>query len=445
MGNGVYAGIMKLRNIWLIFTILIGILMVIINVQVQDSSYNTVDVTKLNERYQQIENGIINGESTEYLQERYDCEIILKSDPDYDSKVMSAIKNSKILMDYESGNVLMAKIVFSGEGDLFDALRLQVKTHMLQVCIFILILGYLFIGALYYYYVRPFKKMEHFAADVAKGNLEIPLSITKASYFGAFTESFDIMREELKRARKRELEANVSKKELVAELSHDMKTPIATIKATCEVLKAKTMKHGGAQEYKDAQEHGGAQKYGSAQEEKDLLEKVSVIEQKADMIDQLIGNMFHATLEELENLKVETQEKPSTQIMDMFNELKYYETIEVKGSVPECLLYMDTLRLKQVIDNVVNNSYKYAKTKIEVSFLEQKEGIIVEIRDSGSGVPEEELALVTQKYYRGMNAKGKNGAGLGLFLAKYFMDNMKGGLECFNSDGFVVHLFLRKV
>jgi signal transduction histidine kinase len=180
-------------------------------------------------------------------------------------------------------------------------------------------------------------------------------------------------------------------------------------------------------------------------ETKDMLSKVNVIEKKSDMIDQLIGNMFHATLEELENLKVEPEEEPSTLIADMLNELRYYETIRIKNSIPECLVYMDVLRLKQVIDNIINNSYKYAKTQIDVSFKDLIEGIIVEIRDYGDGVEDEELPLITEKFFRGKNGKGKSGTGLGLFLANYFMNNMNGAFECFNDNGFVVNLFLRKV
>ena len=52
---------------------------------------------------------------------------------------------------------------------------------------------------------------------------------------------------------------------------------------------------------------------------------------------------------------------------------------------------------------------------------------------------------ITEKFYRGSNAKGKAGSGLGLYLAKIFMEQMQGGMECYNEEGFVVELFLRKV
>lgn len=236
---------------------------------------------------------------------------------------------------------------------------------------------------------------------------------------GAFTESFDLMRQELKRARESEYRANISKKELIAELSHDIKTPVATIKATCEVLQV-------------------------TEQREDTLRKIGVIAGKAEMIDNLVGNMFHATMEELEVLKVEPTDENSLVILEMFHDFKYYGEITLENDIPECLLYFDKLRLQQVLDNIINNSYKYAGTQVSVRFIESAEGIMIKIRDFGQGIPEEELALIKEKFFRGSNAEGKSGSGLGLYLADNFMKQMDGKMECYNEDGFVVELFLHK-
>ena len=418
---------MKIKVITIAFTILMAVLIGVNVKQLQDGAYHAIDITALNKNYKQVVAGLDSGQSRTQLEKAWDCQIYLKTDADYRSEVMVALQKSKILMDYEAGDRLMGKIVFSGQGDALDSLRLVIRNRMIHAYIEILLTGYLLIGLIWYFYIRPFRKLQQFASNIAKGNLDAPLFISQNDYFGAFTESFDLMREELQKARENEYRANISKKELVAELSHDMKTPIATIKATCEVMKLK------------------ARNWENESEKADILEKAGIIELKSDMIDQLIGNMFHATLEELENLKVEAIEEASTCILDMFDELHYYENIQIIDRVPECLVYMDQLRLKQVIDNIVNNSYKYAGTRIEVSFHEQTEGIVVEIRDFGEGTLEEELPFITEKFFRGTNGKGKSGTGLGLFLAKYFMDHMQGGFECYNDHGFVVKLFLRKV
>ena len=281
-------------------------------------------------------------------------------------------------------------------------------------------LGLLFV--VWYLFVRPFSDLKVFAEHVSKGNLDVPLKMRKRNYFGAFTESFDRMREELKRASDRENEANRSKKELVAELSHDIKTPVATIKATCEVMEVK---------YKDP----------------DVLEKVEVIKAKANSVDQLIDNMFKATLEDLEELKVEPAEESSRILSDMISELRFYGTVETKSEVPECLILADKLRLEQVIDNIAGNSFKYAGTPLEIEFSSQDGEVHVLFMDRGPGVPEEEISLLTSKFYRGSVSSGKDGSGLGLYLASIFMERMGGGLEVRNRDGggFVVEIVLKKV
>lgn len=418
---------MKLRHITLMFTLTILLLLVLIGRQADKNQYNTIDMAELNTKYNEIISALNLGEDKKNLEDKYGCDIYLRADFDYESKLNDALRNNKICMDYVEEDLILGKIVFSGVSDYWLEQHLEIQNKLVYTCLFILVCGYILIGLIYYFYIRPFRKLQLFASEVARGNMDVPLMIQKQNYFGAFTESFDLMREELKLAKENEYKANISKKELVAGLSHDIKTPVAAIKATCEVLKLKVIK---------------AQ---SGNEKKDILKKVEIIEKKSNMIDELIGNMFHATLEELSNLTVDASEEPSSIIAGMLEEIQYYENIEIRNEIPECLLYVDKLRLKQVIDNIIINSFKYAGTKVEVMFSEKEEGIIIKLKDFGKGVLEEELPLVTQKYYRGNNKKGKSGAGLGLFLAKYFMEHMKGDMVCYNDSGFVVELFLKKV
>ena len=93
----------------------------------------------------------------------------------------------------------------------------------------------------------------------------------------------------------------------------------------------------------------------------------------------------------------------------------------------------------------MNNAWKYAGTAVQITVKEEQTGLRIEIRDEGNGVPEEELSLVTEKYFRGSNAKGKSGSGLGLYLSSMFMEKMQGVMEYYNENGFVVVLHIRKV
>ncbi len=137
-------------------------------------------------------------------------------------------------------------------------------------------------------------------------------------------------------------------------------------------------------------------------------------------------------------------EEASTCIEEMFLGLTGYGNLQIENHIPECLLIIDKLRMNQVVDNIVNNAFKYAKTAVYVSFSSKEDGVGIRIRDEGSGVPEEDLARVTEKFYRGHNANGESGSGLGLYLAKLFMEKMQGHMTIYNDNGFVVELYLRK-
>ena len=119
----------------------------------------------------------------------------------------------------------------------------------------------------------------------------------RQNIFGAFSESFDLMREELKIARLHEQQANQSKKELVAKLSHDIKTPVASIQAVSELMSVTS----------------------TSSKEKQQLQ---IIHDKANQINQLISDLFHASLEELQELKVTPTLHQSQEIYQIIKDRK---------------------------------------------------------------------------------------------------------------------------
>ena len=422
---------MKMRTMAIFYTAVILLFGVLSFFTINKISAEQLDMVEVNNSFKQIE-AILDDSSrenwkeiSEELENQYECTILFYDDSDYQSRLMECLKKGDVVLDYEHDGKLLAKISFVNTTINFEEQKEALMRIVLVAISAIWFLGMVLFVYFYMGYVRPFHKLKNFAGEVARGNLDMPLSMTKSNYFGVFTESFDIMREELRRAKENEYKANVSKKELVAELSHDVKTPIATIKAACEVIEVKSAKSEGI---------GGLE----------LHDKVQLIEKKADVVEQLINNMFHATLEELEVLKVEPQEELSTCIDEMFKELQVYGNIHIENQIPQCLLWMDKLRMLQVIDNIVNNAMKYAKTDVHISYSQRDNGILIRIKDDGPGVPEEDLAKVSEKFYRGSNVAGENGSGLGLYLTKMFMEKMEGQMNCYNDNGFVVELFLRK-
>ena len=99
--------------------------------------------------------------------------------------------------------------------------------------------------------------------------------------------------------------------------------------------------------------------------------------------------------------------------------------------------------MRQVFDNIISNSYKYAGTDIDVSAYFSGPFLAVEVRDTGPGVAPGDLPLVFGKFYRGGNAAGKSGSGLGLYISKHLMNKMGGDIRCEqNRDGFTVKILL---
>lgn len=435
---------MKMRYIVAGYTVVVVLLFCFIYTEMTKENPFDVDMVYYNRQLKQVETKLESlltkgptvseadetgsewEEAVKRIETDYHCIVLFRQSENYGQELNRLISEGAVIFDYFHNGELSGKIAWEMAKNRYESLSKKRAEVVFLIFAVLVVAGYLLLAVIYYLFIRPFYVLERFSGEVAKGNLDFGLPMEKRNMFGAFTESFDMMREELKKAREREYQANVSKKELVAELSHDIKTPVSTIKATCEVMQL-TVKN------------------------QDTLHKIDVIMNKADMIEQLIGNLFHATMEELQALKVEATEESSLVIPEMFHDLKYYGNILLENPIPECLVMMDKLRMKQVIDNIVNNSYKYATTDIEVSFKEENQGdnqikgIRVIIRDHGKGVPEEELALISEKFYRGANAKGKSGSGIGLYLANIFMQQMGGELLYYNDNGFVVELFVKKV
>ncbi len=337
--------------------------------------------------------------------------------------------------------------------------------HQLLVCVIslwavVLVSGYILITVIVFTEIRPILELQKYAEEIAKGNLDTALPLSSSNQFVGFAESFDIMREELIKSKEREIEAESAKREMVAELSHDLKTPIATIQATCEVMnlqldkKLKLLEEEKKQTESSDSENR-EQLETSIRETENNLEKIGYISNKADTINELVQNVFRATIEDMEEIEVAVEEYESTLIEGYFKNLTEYGNIILENSIPESLVYIDKLRMEQVIDNIVGNSHKYAGTDIHVRFDEESVAsddpkkldryIRITIRDAGPGVARDELPLIVEKFYRGKASKEKNGYGLGLYLAKTYMERQGGGMEYYNDNGFVVVLMVKKV
>ncbi len=322
-------------------------------------------------------------------------------------------------------NQITGSVVLTDSDKHFERLRTNIIA-VYCVCSFLLIGTAAAFGAyIRKTILRPFANMKDFASYVAAGDLDRPLEMDRGNMFGAFSESFDIMREELKASRARELSLQKKERELIASLSHDLKTPVTGIKLTSELMAAVFSQNEG-QEITVTQ---------------DMIVKMNNVYKKADEIALLVGDLFSSTLEDLGAFKVNCADENSAVITALVSEYDDRGLVRI-SEIPQVIVHMDKLRLSQVIGNILFNSYKYADTPIDISFRLDERFLEVSIYDSGPGVPEDEIELITNKFYRGKEQGDKEGSGLGLYIARILMDKMGGELSVRSENGLCVTLLI---
>lgn len=343
--------------------------------------------------------------------------VIYTNGEDVSLTISEAIKRNDTILDVSPNGELEGHMIF--RNTTVD----RINGWRRNIAITVIVSSVLQAGLIlsYYFYLRktitePFNKLSSFAERVAGGDLDVPLDLDRKHVFGSFTEAFDLMRTELKKSRASEKAANDAKKEMVAKLSHDIKTPVASIKS--------------------ASEFG----YELSNDEK-IKERFNSINIKADELTVLVDNLFSSSVSDATEISVDPGENSSQSIYDAIRNADYLKRVK-EFKIPECKVFTDKLRIQQAFDNVFINSYKYADTDITVDAILEDGYLKVSVRDFGPGVTDEEISVLKEKYKRGENSKGKDGAGLGLYLTSYFLKSMDGDIFVTNEDPGLKVLFL---
>ena len=411
------------KRYFIIILLISFIIEISVTIILLNNNYNYKnDTVKINELIYDIKNNF-NDESKYPNYYSYSIideldNLIYKNSPNASTSLNLAYQNKDTIIDITIDNKEYKILLINDIKDI-------IKNNNIVIIITISVISLIQIFAISMYYIylhkniiKPFDDMKEYATRISNGNLDIPLTMDKNNNFGAFTESFDIMRVELKKARLNEKKANDSKKELIAKLSHDIKTPIASIKSTSELGIA-------------------------ISNDKDDINKFEIINNKADQINTLVSNLLMSSLDDLEQIQITPTACDSYILYDLIKNSDYLNKTN-KYNIIQCKIYADRLRLQQVFDNVFMNSYKYANTNIEININIDNEYLLISIKDFGNTIEDNEIPLLMEKYKRGNNIKDKEGSGLGLYISKRFIEQMNGKIEIKNDKpGFNVLLYLR--
>ena len=240
---------------------------------------------------------------------------------------------------------------------------------------------------------------------------------------GTLVYSFELMRDELKAGRKKEAELKRSQQELISCISHDLKTPLSTIKAYAEGL------HDGMAPTEESRKHF-----------------TEIILKKTDLIIGMTEELLKFSNAELNQLSIERKEVYFRGFFDpLMQEIQIY--VERAGirffhicHIEDCLVSMDEKRIGEVIYNLVENSMKYRQKEdpwilVEVSY--DKDRLFIHVKDNGIGIQTADIPYVFDKFYRAEKSRSGSipGSGLGLSICKYIVEQHGGEICCNSKKG----------
>lgn len=292
-------------------------------------------------------------------------------------------------------------------------------------CVGVLLGVLLFIVRLYYcnrFVLGPIGEIAASSKQIIRGNYEYEFrrifnNKVNADEVGELTYSFELMRDELKAKQIREEELKKAQQELISCISHDLKTPISTIKAYAE-----GMRDGIARD-----------KTARASYIRIIIEKTNLL---IGMIEDLL-RISNAQLNQLEICRKEVYFVPFFE--KAMKEIEGYVrqqdmAFSYSMELEERLVNIDEKRILEVLYNLVENSIKYRREqgKIEVIATREGEYVLIRVIDNGMGISHDDIPYVFDKFYRAEKSRSSSipGSGLGLSICKYIVEKHGGTIYC---------------
>ena len=287
------------------------------------------------------------------------------------------------------------------------------KAHFVGIVNAVLgVIAILFIAVMLYIkytILAPFERLSSLPYELSKGNLTTPVKETKSRFFGKFLWGIDILRENIEQQKQRELEMQKEKKTLLLSLSHDIKTPLSTIKLYSAAL-SKNL-------------------YPDAKKQQKIAESIT---EKADEIEGYVSQIITASRKDFLSLEVNMGEFYLSELIEKITEYYSEKLALIKtdfniGKYKNCLLSGDLNRSVEVLQNIMENSLKYGDGRcVELIFPEDDECVQIALRNGGCTLSVDDLPHIFESFWRGANAESIRGSGLGLYVCRQLMRKMNG-------------------
>lgn len=315
-------------------------------------------------------------------------------------------------------------------------IRNFLKNIAIVAILVLLITACLLIGWIYTGINVPLMKLRKATHNIAEGNLDFTLEVDGNDEISALCRDFEEMRRRLCESNEEKIQYDRESKELISNISHDLKTPITAIKGYVEGIM------DGVADTPEKMDH-----------------YIRTIYNKANDMDRLINELTFYS-------KIDTNRIPYT--FNKINVSSYFEDcceevgldLESKNIDFSYFNYVDenveviadAEQMKRVINNIIGNSVKYMdkpKGRINIRVKDVGDFVQIEIEDNGKGIGPKELPYIFDRFYRTDASRNSSmgGSGIGLSIVRKIVEDHGGKIWATSKlgTGTVMYFVLRKV
>ena len=304
----------------------------------------------------------------------------------------------------------------------------EVRAMAREIVIIVVLILLFTIAALIVWIYRavmgPVAKIQKAAENIKNGNLDFEMPKADNDEFGQVYQNFEDMRIRLKESAEEKIQFDKENKELISNISHDLKTPVTTIKGYAEGIM------DGVADTPEKIDKYVRTIYNKANEMNTLINELTLYS-KIDTnripynFNTIPVNVYFDDCAEELSMELESKNV----------EFGYFNYVE--GDVK---IIADAEQIKRVIHNIINNSLKYmdkAKGMINLRVKDVGDFVQVELEDNGKGIAAKDLTKIFERFYRtdASRNSSKGGSGIGLSIVKKIVEEHGGKIWATSREG----------